>query len=128
MELPIPELPPFPELVGVVGPVGVMIPGPVGVLPPLPPFVGGLSPGLVGVLPPLPPPFPPFVGVATGVGPTTLDPALNDKVSVPVHIAPLLVAPSTSNISMYILRTDASIVPESVTATEPPGWTVWPAT
>ena len=87
---------------------------------------GPTTPGLVG------PVFLLFelgaLGKPAGVGAPGTLPASNDSVSDPLHISPEGLAPSTVNSSTYVRRIDASIVPCNVTAMDPPGETVFPAT
>jgi hypothetical protein len=102
-----------------------------GELPGLSPLLGEL-PGLsdVGLSPLLSlSPLSPFVVGATPGLDLGADPEFVFKVSDPVQSAPEgFSVPSTTNMIVYIRRTEASMVPVSVTTSDPPGSRVCPAT
>jgi hypothetical protein len=107
-----------------------------GEFPGLSPLLGelpGLSPVGLSPLPSLPslpslPPLSPLSPFVDGATPGA-DPVFVFKVSDPVQSAPEgFSVPSTSNMIVYIRRTEASMVPVSVTTSDPPGSRVCPAT
>jgi hypothetical protein len=64
------------------------------------------------------------VGNATGDGVLGSSPASNIVESIPEQIFPESLSPSTSNEMKYVLRSDTSTEPISVTSTVPPGSTL----
>jgi hypothetical protein len=121
------ELPGLSPLLGALTGLSPLL----GELPGLSPLLGEL-PGLsdVGLSPLLSlSPLSPFVVGATPGLDLGADPEFVFKVSDPVQSAPEgFSVPSTTNMIVYIRRTEASMVPVSVTTSDPPGSRVCPAT